>query len=326
MIDCLIVGAGISGLLAARKLSDAGKQVVVLDKGRGVGGRMATRRVDDGVFDHGAQFFTQRTERFGALVQAWEQMGLIRNWADGFANASGAWQQDGHPRYVGVNGMTTVPKHLAEGLNVRTGEKVVSISQEHNVWLTTTEAGETLRSQSLLLTAPVPQSLALIDAGNYTLPAAAREALDAIRYDPCIAVMALLDGAPAVAEPGGVQIDNEPIRWLAENHRKGISPAFGITIHGASGFSREHFDGDRDAAGKLLLEAAASYLGSAKVIRYQVHGWRYSQPVNTYDDPCLIVSGKSPLLFAGDAFAGPRVEGAALSGLSAADYLIHDYA
>ncbi len=326
MIDCLIVGAGISGLLAARKLTDGGKQVVVLDKGRGVGGRMATRRMDDGVFDHGAQFFTQRSERFGALVEAWLQAGLVRDWANGFANANGEWQQDGHTRYVGAHGMTTVPKHLAQGVNVRTSEKVVSIRLDHNTWITTTEAGEELRSQALLLTAPVPQSLALMDAGNYVLPAPAREALDAITYDPCIAVMALLDSAPNVPEPGGVQIDSEPIRWLAENHRKGISPAFGLTIHGASGFSREHFEGDRDAAGQLLLEAAASYLGDAKVIRYQVHGWRYSQPVHSYADPCLIVPGASPLLFAGDAFAGPRVEGAALSGLSAADYLLHDYA
>ena len=62
--SCVVVGAGISGLLAAQELTAAGWRVVVLDKGRGVGGRMATRRVGDGTFDHGAQFFTVRGERF----------------------------------------------------------------------------------------------------------------------------------------------------------------------------------------------------------------------------------------------------------------------
>ena len=40
----------------------------VVDKGRGVGGRMASRRVDTPAgqarFDHGAQFFTTRSDCF----------------------------------------------------------------------------------------------------------------------------------------------------------------------------------------------------------------------------------------------------------------------
>jgi hypothetical protein len=323
MLDCLIIGAGISGLLAARKLSGAGQQVVVLDKGRGVGGRMATRRIDEAVFDHGAQFFTSRDERFGALVEAWVQAGLVREWTRGFPNGAGDWKPDSHPRYIGAQGMTSVPKHLAQRWDVRTGQKVTHINRESGAWLTVTETGETYTSQALLLTAPVPQSLALLDAGNYRLPAANRAALEAISYHPCIAVMAVLDAKPDVPEPGGVQLGAEPISWLAENQRKGISPVYGLTIHGAPGFSREHFDGDRDAAGQLLLQAAAAYIGSAGIVRYQVHGWRYSQPVDTHDDACLAAADESGLLFAGDAFAGPRVEGAALSGLSAADVLLH---
>ncbi|MFN5604922.1 MAG: FAD-dependent oxidoreductase, partial [Actinomycetes bacterium] len=41
----VVVGAGLSGLMAARTLASRGWSVVVLDKGRGVGGRMATRRI-----------------------------------------------------------------------------------------------------------------------------------------------------------------------------------------------------------------------------------------------------------------------------------------
>ena len=56
------------------------------------------------------------------------------------------------------------------------------------------------------------------------------------------------------------------------------------------------------------------------MLEFQVHGWRYSQPVDTYSEACLMV--EDSLVFAGDAFAGPRVEGAALSGLAAADALL----
>lgn len=322
MIDCLIVGAGIAGLLAAHKLVDAGWQVVLLDKGRGVGGRMATRRIDEAVFDHGAQFFTVRDDRFEALVAGWERAGLVAEWARGFANGAGEWRQDGHPRYRGAQGMTTLPKHLAAGMDVRTSVRVTAVQAEGDGWQVTIESGETLTARRLLLTPPVPQSLALLDAGSYALPAAVRADLEAIEYNPCLAVMAVLDSVPALPEPGGVQLNSEPIGWIADNQRKGISPVPAVTIHAAPGFSREHFDGDRDAAGQLLLDAAAGYLGGAQVVRWQVHGWRYSQPVAVYDEAFLPVSGPAPLVFAGDAFAGPRVEGAAVSGLSAADYLL----
>ena len=54
-----VIGAGISGLFAARTLADRGLNVKVFDKGRGLGGRMSTRRVDGkSCFDHGAQYFT----------------------------------------------------------------------------------------------------------------------------------------------------------------------------------------------------------------------------------------------------------------------------
>ena len=53
-----------AGVVAARELTRNGDDVVVMDKGRSPGGRMATRRDGDARFDHGAQFFTVRDELF----------------------------------------------------------------------------------------------------------------------------------------------------------------------------------------------------------------------------------------------------------------------
>ena len=55
-----MVGAGMAGLTAAHRLSGV-TEVVILDKGRGVGGRLATRRIGDATIDHGAQFITTHT-------------------------------------------------------------------------------------------------------------------------------------------------------------------------------------------------------------------------------------------------------------------------
>ena len=113
MSDIVVVGAGLSGLTAARSLQAKGHKVVVLDKGRGLGGRMATRRIStsDGltaVFDHGAQFFTVRDQQFQKLVDEWIADGIVREWCRGFV------AEDGHPRYVVNNGMTALTKHIAQ--------------------------------------------------------------------------------------------------------------------------------------------------------------------------------------------------------------------
>ncbi len=320
--DCLIIGSGIAGLLAAQALQNAGQRVVVLDKARRIGGRMATRRIENGVFDYGVQFFTVREPRFKAFVDHWLAEGLVREWASGFVNSAGELQQDGHPRYCGTQGMATIPKHLAQSVDVRLNRRVVAISAADECWAVEVEREETFHCRALILTPPVPQCFQLLDAGNYVLPQAERDALAAIKYQSCLAVMALLDAPGNVPEPGGVQLDGELIGWIGDNHRKGISPAYALTILGAPDFSREHISRDRAAAAEMLLEAAAPYIGDAKVILRQQHRWFYNEAVEMYPAPCLPIPGALPLVFAGDTFTGPRVEGAALSGLAAADYLL----
>jgi renalase len=88
---------------------------------------MATRRLENGTFDHGAQFFTVRSDRFGQLVQEWSGEGVVEEWSRGFADAEGRQNEYGHPRYRGSRGMSSVADHLARGLDVRTGERVVDV-------------------------------------------------------------------------------------------------------------------------------------------------------------------------------------------------------
>ena len=139
--SCVIVGAGISGLLAASALQREGWNATVLDKGSGVGGRMATRRVGGGTFDHGAQFFTVRGERFADLVEGWLEAGVATEWASGFADVEGRPNEDGHPRYRGTEGMTSIPKYIARGLDVRTGERAVKVDNGDTGWEVVCESG-----------------------------------------------------------------------------------------------------------------------------------------------------------------------------------------
>jgi monoamine oxidase len=72
--DVVIIGAGISGLFAARKLKDAGLNVIVLEASHRVGGRLYTKYLPDGTaFDLGGQWIGPEMHRITELV---EELGL----------------------------------------------------------------------------------------------------------------------------------------------------------------------------------------------------------------------------------------------------------
>jgi renalase len=323
--SCIIVGAGISGLLVARTLNQAGWTVMVLDKGRGVGGRMATRRIGSGNFDHGAQFFAVRDERFAGLVEDWLGAGVAAEWTRGFADAEGRPNEDGHPRYRGSEGMTSIPKHIAQGIDVRTGELVVRVDDNDDGWEVVCESGLRVAGDALVLATPVPQALDLASSGSYSLPDSARRHLEAVSYDPCLALMVLLDGSTRVPEPGGMQIKGEPLDWISDNRRKGISETPAVTVHAGPEWSRSHFEDDETEITETMISRASDQLDTdlaPTVVETSLARWRYSWVTNPHPEPCLVASDGPPLLFCGDAFGQPKIEGAALSGLAAADHLL----
>jgi len=310
--DVLVIGAGMAGLTAAAELRRAGLRVLVLDKGRGAGGRLASRRIDGAMFDHGAQFITTRDPRFAAVLEQGRQDGTVEEWCRGFAGG-----MDGHTRWRGKPAMSAVANHLSLGLDLHLEMPLVALRRAGDRWRAETTTGRTYTAGAVVLTPPVPQSLALLDSGGIGLAPEMRARLAAIEYARCLAVMAVLDGPSRIPPPGGLAPDDGPIVWIADNQLKGISSEPAVTIHGTHAFSLEHWDRDRQESGRALLDAAVEWLG-AGIRTFQVHGWRYSKPMRVDAEPCVLLSQAPPLVIAGDAFAGPRVEGAALSGWAAA--------
>jgi predicted NAD/FAD-dependent oxidoreductase len=318
-IDTLIIGSGLAGLSAANRLTAEGMSVVVIDKGRGVGGRLAARRIGDAVFDHGAQFFTARSEQFKNCVDQWIKSGVAEQWYQSYPG-----QPNGHPRYRGVPTMVSIAKYLTKDQNVIQSTRVLKLNHDGCNWIVKLEPDESITARSVIITSPVPQTLDLIDQGNTQLPSGIVERLQKIQYESCIAVMAVLDGPTSLADPGALALDKGPIAWISDNQKKGASPLPALTIHASGEFSQANFNRDRTEVGKELIELARPLFGNANVLDFQVHGWLYSKPTVTDSDPSLLVSdslGMPPLVIAGDAFSGPRFEGAVLSGWSAAEQI-----
>lgn len=324
--DVMIVGAGIAGLMAAHVLTERGLRVTLVDKGSSVGGRLATRRIGAGHADHGAQFFTVRSREFEQWVDRWRAAGVVYQWANGFSDGSiGREKFDGYPRYAVHGGMNALAKHLAADLKNRAqvdvNAKVSALIPKSDGWEIQTESGTSYISRGLLLTPPVPESLALLILGADVDPVVAsdREALQRIDYAPCLAGMFHVNGVVNLPEPGALQRPKEAISWIADNHRKGISPdATIITVHAAPEYSRELWGVPENVALETLQAALHPFLASgASIIEAQLKRWRYALPTVLHPERFLMATGVAPLVFAGDAFGEARVEGATLSGLAA---------
>ncbi len=307
-VDCVIVGAGISGLIAARRLADTGLSTIVFDKGRSVGGRLATRRIGKARLDHGAQFITARSEVFSAQLADWRQRGLATIWCHGFES------DDGHPRWIGVNGMNSLAKDLAEGLDVRVDHRVFSTTWEGSEWLVTCDDARSVTASTLILTAPVPQSFSFVFEMVETLP---RELWTA-DHDRTIALLATLDGPSALTGAGARHEPSDDIAFVVDHAVKGISPIPAMTMNTSPQWSERFWDAPADEVEVALSELIAPFLGSAQIVEQQVKKWRFATPRATWSTPCWSDSDFQ-IVVAGDAFGGPRVEGAFLSGVAASE-------
>ncbi len=294
-----------AGLAAGQRLQSAGWRVTIVDKGRVAGGRMATRTFDEGRFDYGAQFFTTRDDSFAELARPWIASGLAVPWTE--------------HRFRSAEGMRAVAETLAAGLDVRTGVKVVRVESAGGGWTVELETGETVQTGKLLLTPPVPQSLALLEQGGVELEAADRGVLEQASYWKCVTILVRVEGTTQVGENGFAEPGDGVLAWVGDNQAKGVSAMPGcLTLHGTREFSEAHWDEPQAVAVHAMLAAAEPYF-SGRVRSYYLHRWRYAEPAMQMPE---LFHAVDRLVFAGDVFGGGRVGGAVASGLAAANYLV----
>lgn len=324
----LVVGAGAAGLTAARALAERGVSATVVDKGRGVGGRLATRRLGDGrPFDHGAVLFETATEPFRARLAAWEAAGLVERVAAAGSAGAGA----GAVRVRG--GAASLAKHLARDLDVRLAAKAVSLARDGDGFALGLEDGDTLRSAAAILTPPVPQALDLLARGGLLerLPASLLGRLGAVTYEPGLVLLLRIDRrAGGIPGSGILELrDGGPIARVVENAR--AEETSRLSVYARASVAARFRETSSDEAAALLEEAARAALGleADAVVERDLKRWRYARPSVPFPgEAALAVVDGAPLLFAGDAFGtvpaggSAGLERAALSGLAAAGRLL----
>ena len=309
--DTLIVGAGMAGISCANALHEAGWQVRLFDKGRGPGGRMATRRVKQGGhtlhFDHGAQYFTARDARFGAAVEQWSAAGVAARWP---AAGSEAW--------IGTPGMNGPIRFLAEKLSVSWGVRVEAVYRQAEQWRVVTGDHEQA-CRNLLIAIPPEQTADLLDQAMPDLTELARESHSL----PCWAVLAHFDIRLGISEDT-IRSDSGRIAWAARNGaRPSRNGGESWVIHASPERSQELLERDKqDVAALLLADFFRQCDTAPQAPAYlTAHRWLSAMPVlKRVRDAVWDRTARIGL--AGDWLHSPRVEGAWLSGRALADAVL----
>lgn len=304
-----IVGAGLAGLTTARTLADRGAVVSVFDKGRVVGGRLATQGREQGGFDHGAQRFSARSDGFVEVVSSWCARDLVR--------AADTW-------WVPVRSTNALAQALAVGLAVRTSARVTRLSRRSRAWWLSIEGAEDEGPfEVVLLTAPAPQSAALLSPHRLFV-----DELAAIRFDPTWSLALTCDAESArfpdvvFTEPG-----RDPIELLVREGFKPERPPEGplvrLVVHASAAFSIAHLEHDETSIGAALVDALRAHPGLAdmKVRWSRAHRWRFARVRTPLGRPCLFDAARG-VGVAGDGMLGPRIEAAWESGRALADEVL----
>ena len=307
-----IIGAGLSGLVLARRLGDIA-QVTIFEKSRGVGGRMATRYAGDYEFDHGAQFFTARTRAFREFLQPLVNDAVVANWAPKFEELDRHGTRDrrdwgeAYPHYVGVPRMNAVGKYLAEGLDIRTSTRIVGVRQDKSCWsLIDSDERSHDGFEWLLLTAPAPQTAKLASASP-GLPAFC----ETREMRACFALM-LGFASPLELPWQAAVVRDADISWMCVNSSKpGRTASFTMLVHSTNAWADAHIDDDSDAVRAHMLAEASAISGvDLRLANYcDVHRWRFANMEKRGNPTCYIDDGAN-LAACGDWFLRGRVEAA----------------
>ncbi len=311
-----IIGAGIAGIAAGRCLAAEGVTATLFDKGRAPGGRLSTRRVltavGEAAFDHGAQYVTAREPGFSACLDALKQAGQAALWTGDFAGLKTG------EKWVGVPGMSALPRALGVGLDIRSSVRVSSVIRSGEYWSLAFEDGQTADGFDALILALPPDQARPFLAVN--APALAGM-LDGVEVAPCWSCLLAFD-EPLASVPDAREGTDGPLAWIARNSSKPqrTGPE-AFVVQAAADWSRAHLDLPPEAAAALLMQAFRGAFDAPSPIHVSAHRWRYARTVRPLGTACLS-DRRQRLFLCGDWMLGARVEAGFLSGSAAARELL----
>lgn len=297
-----------AGLAAARSFAAAGHQVAVFDKGRGVGGRLSTRRTEWGAFDHGGQYATVRDPAFSGYIAELHERDAVHIWDSVKPGAM-----------IGKPGMAALVRAGFEGqtsVTVTTSFEVAHIGKVAEGYvLSDADGGHQGSFDKVLVTAPAPQAANLLAAFGEPF-----QQLLEVRYAPSYTLLAAFDKRLDLPDLPKLGEDSQLASACRQSARgPGRQSNHDLwVVQASAAYSAEHIEREREAMVPVLLRLFQDAMGIdiPQPVYAAGHRWRYALVEAPLGEPYLM-SADGTIGVAGDGMLGPRIELAFLSGLHA---------
>ena len=306
-----IVGAGIAGASCAGTLAAAGWEVDVFDKARGAGGRLSTRRLEQGWATMGSPFISARRDPFRSQLRDWVRQGWLAPVRGDvlFGRANKSWARAPlQNHYTPLIEPSQIVRQLLGNARLHTDSRVATI-QPRTIIL---ENGQTRGDYDCVIcSVPVPQAVPLLVA----LPRL-HERLGEVRFRPVWSFLMRWEGGP---EADVIKFDDHLID-LAVRQPSGGDGLW--AVHSSHEFAETYLEASAMEASTRAASAVMGLLGLPWPVEVEAsHLWRYAQP-ETSIGGFWLGDRENRVALIGDGIAGAGVERAWESGMRLAQSLI----
>lgn len=318
-----VLGAGLCGATAAATLTQQGYQVTVFDKGRVAGGRMSSKRTEQGYLDMGAQYFTARSDVFKQQVKVWLDAGRAELWPcstallsndDGIVSLISS--DDEQARFIGVPSMQSPVTTLLHGITQVNSCRIQKLDYQQQRWTLFSDEGISYTGfDAVLLTLPPVQAQQLL--AQSALPDLFDSVDDVL--EPCWAVAVHTDAIPV---QDAIFCQHPMLRFISHQQHKSARSSCYI-LHFNAAFSALHLHEPEDfwfAEATAILQQELNI--QQDITPLVAHRWLYASQKDQVASPGLIALPDQQLWAGGDWSYGGRVENAYLAGLNLANAVI----
>jgi len=306
-----IVGAGIAGASCAGTLAAAGWEVDVFEKALGAGGRLSSKRMEQGWATLGSPFMSARREPFRSQLRDWVRQGWLTPvrgdiW-QGRATVSWA-QAQLQNHYMPLIEPSQLVRRLLGDAHLHTSARVAAL-QPRTIIL---ENGQTHGNYDCVIcSVPVPQAIPMLDA----LPLL-RQRLDEVRYRPVWSFLMRWEGGPAA---NVIKFDDHLLELAVRQTADGE----GLwAVHSSHEFAETYLEASEMEASNRAASALMGLLGLPWPVEIEAsHLWRHALP-ETSIGGFWLGDRENRVALIGDGIAGAGVERAWESGVRLAQSLI----
>ncbi|MEB3225217.1 MAG: FAD-dependent oxidoreductase [Synechococcus sp.] len=323
MLDVAIIGAGLAGIYCGRELQGAEFQVALFDKSRGIGGRLATRRVKEQRLDHGLPYWEVLGEHTAALTELLIAEEILQPWTvatTASPNPADWATLSPKEHWMAPMGMTAIAKYLAQDLIVYRGQRLITLQEMADHWQLVFDQGEPVHAKQVVLALPLPQVITLTNSFITV-----RDRLWDLSYDPALSLMVGYETLKLDFPWQALRLSQHPTWHTISREGEKRSPTNPTLLLQTTGiFTQRYLDApDLTSVAQELLQELQTCFSLTDPLWWQIHRWRYAVPNIHYGQSYYQFSTKLPLIACGDWCLGSGIEGAIASGIAVGHYLSH---